>query len=225
VDDVLAVGALAGSPRLGSLPLTAHRAFDIARHYASAGLFPADAAVDDLERLWDELSGVRAHGVLEAFALVEDAAYAATRIIRYFEALERAGVPDLFLRSAGLGQEHKVSSELAPYLERLMFRRARSVDVPGWLELAAWALDASVREGTDFIVDACGVCGVPWLRTGTSRYCRRLAPGSWQTCAQLAKVREHRQRRASLARAQAPAASGDQSGGTRDRGASSAPSA
>ena len=133
--------------------------------------------------------------MLDAFATNERAATTATDVMRYFDALERDGVPDVFLRSAGLGQERKVSVELAPYLERLTFRGDGSVVVADWLELAAWALDRAVRDGPEFTVATCELCGVPWLRRGGAKFCRRLAPASWQTCAQLGKVREHRRRK------------------------------
>jgi hypothetical protein len=197
VDDVLAAGAVATEPRIGRLPIDSHRALDIARRYAAAGLFPRAVVDDDVAGAWAELTDVRARGVLDAFAQCTRAATAAADVARYFDRLQTDGVADVFLRAAGLGQERKVSVELAPYLERLTFRGDGTVVVPGWLELAAWALDRAVRAGPDFIVDACELCGVPWLRRGRGRFCRRLAPASWQTCAQLAKVREHRRRKRS----------------------------
>jgi hypothetical protein len=197
VDDVLAAGAIAGEPRLGRLPVHAHRALDIARRYAPAGLFPRAVVDDDVESAWEELVRAPARGVLDALAATPRAATAAADVVRYFDQLDADGVPELFLRSAGLGQERKVSIELAPYLERLTFRGDGSVVVPSWLELAAWALDRAVRDGPEFTVATCELCGVPWLRRGSAKFCRRLAPGSWQTCAQLGKVREHRRRKKS----------------------------
>ena len=195
VDDVLAAGALASEPRLGRLPVDAHRALDIARRYAATGLFPRAVVAEDVEAAWEELTNAPTRGILDALGRSARAATVATDVMRYFETLEKDGVPDVFLRSAGLGQERKVSVELAPYLERLTFRGDGSVVVPGWLELAAWALDHAVRGGPEFTVATCELCGVPWLRRGAGRFCRRLAPSSWQTCAQLGKVREHRRRR------------------------------
>ena len=195
VDDVLAAGALAAEPRLGRLPVDAHRALDIARRYAAVGLFPRGVVDDDVEAAWEELASAPARGVLDALGRSARPAAVATDVTRYFDTLEKEGVPDVFLRSAGLGQERKVSVELAPYLERLTFRGDGSVIVPTWLELAAWGLDRAVRDGPEFTVATCELCGVPWLRRGAGRFCRRLAPSSWQTCAQLAKVREHRRRR------------------------------
>jgi hypothetical protein len=195
VDDVLAAGAIAAEPRLGRLPVDAHRALDIARRYAAGGLLPPGVANEDLDAAWEELRNAPARGVLDALGRSPHAATAAAEATRYFETLEAEGVPDVFLRSAGLGQERKVSVELAPYLERLTFRGEGTVVVPSWLELAAWALDRAVRAGPEFTVATCELCGVPWLRHGAGPFCRRLAPSSWQTCAQLGKVREHRRRR------------------------------
>jgi hypothetical protein len=108
----------------------------------------------------------------------------------------KRGIPELFLRAAKKAARGKFPKEIAPYLERVTFRADGIDEVPpDFLALAAWSLDRALRE-MHFVVRPCDLCRAPFLSTGRSRFCRRLAPGSLkQTCQDVGKVHDYRARR------------------------------
>jgi Zn-finger nucleic acid-binding protein len=83
----------------------------------------------------------------------------------------------------------KLSSELAPHLERLRFAPDGTVaEVPDLAALAAWSLLEAVRR-QPLRLRSCPICRGRWLaRPGESEYCQRLAPGQvTKDCRTLAK--------------------------------------
>jgi hypothetical protein len=82
-----------------------------------------------------------------------------------------------FLDAAQDATKGKLSSSIAPHLERLRFTDDGSVAVPDLAALAAWSLLESVRRQR-LKLFTCLNCKGKWLGTpGGSRYCQRLAPG------------------------------------------------
>jgi hypothetical protein len=111
----------------------------------------------------------------------------------------RAGLPKLFERSAMHASKGQLLAELAPFLERVIFKPEadRSYDlVPDFPTLAAWTLFRSL-DRRRFVVTRCELCGDPWLAaSGAARYCHRLAPDSpTLTCLEVGSLRDHRARK------------------------------
>lgn len=109
-----------------------------------------------------------------------------------------AGLPGIFLAAAREGEKGHLSIELAPFLDRVEFL-AGGVRAPDLPTLSAWCLLRAVQEST-YTVRDCELCGVPFLSSGRSRYCRRPVLGvasrgvftARQTCVDAAKVKTYR---------------------------------
>jgi hypothetical protein len=107
----------------------------------------------------------------------------------------KAGVPEDFLAAARRGQEGILDHRLAPYLERVRIEDEHTAWVPSLVEFGAWALHRAIVRGSGYTVTKCANCGLPFLASDRARYCTRFAPGSGQSCQDVAKVRDHRERR------------------------------
>jgi Zn-finger nucleic acid-binding protein len=102
---------------------------------------------------------------------------------------DRRDVQETFLRASRTATKGKLSSELAPHLERLRFAPDGTVaEVPDLAALAAWSLLEAVRR-QPLRLRSCPICRGRWLaRPGESKYCQRVAPGQvTKDCRTLAK--------------------------------------
>jgi Zn-finger nucleic acid-binding protein len=113
--------------------------------------------------------------------------------VRYaaFRGLGEAGehdVQETFLEASKSATRGKLSSELAPYLERVKFAPDGTVNVSDLAALAAWSLLGSVRR-QPLELRRCPQCRGQWLaRPDESKYCQRIAPGQIRMdCRTLAK--------------------------------------
>jgi Zn-finger nucleic acid-binding protein len=98
-------------------------------------------------------------------------------------------VQETFLRASRASTKGRVSSELAPHLERLRFAADGTVaEVPDFAALAAWSLLESVRR-QPLELRSCPICRGRWLaRPDEPKYCQRVAPGQVKKdCRTLAK--------------------------------------
>jgi Zn-finger nucleic acid-binding protein len=97
-------------------------------------------------------------------------------------------VQQTLLEASKAATKGKLSSELAPYLERVRFAPDGSVDVSDLAALAAWSLLEAVRRQA-LELRTCPQCRGRWLaRPDESKYCQRVAPGQVKMdCRTLAK--------------------------------------
>jgi hypothetical protein len=160
---------------------------------------PLTQPVDDLLSFWEKHTPERLTpwviGYANAGFFPEDEA-GREKVFASIARYRKRGIPDLFLRASRKAARGKFPKEIAPYLGRVTFHPGGMDEMPAdFLVLAAWSLDRAMREMT-FEVRPCLLCRVPFLSTGRSRFCRRLAPGSFkQTCQDVGKVNDYRARR------------------------------
>jgi Family of unknown function (DUF6076) len=95
-------------------------------------------------------------------------------------------------RAATTGQ---ISPRIADHLGRVVFTGEDVAEVPDFRALVAFSVQHVARSGGRYTVRNCALCMKPFLATERATYCRRKAPGSDQTCLQVAKVRDFRKRK------------------------------
>jgi hypothetical protein len=168
---------------------------------------PASRLVDDLIALAYPPETRRAaiwfdYGMTLGLIETEPSPAAARGVIKLEKELLRLiadGVPLDFLEGARAGEQGRLSSAILAHLARLEIKGPREVAAPDTEAIAAWVLMQLISE-QGYAVRDCGLCDVPFISTGRSRYCRRWSPdAAWselgQTCLDRAKVRDYRHRR------------------------------
>lgn len=155
--------------------------------------------VDDLLALLEEDAGWRADHLAIYYSTVGLLPGNLAAVKRQIRRWQRDDLPALFLRAAKDASRGVVSAELAPHLERIRFVPERDgAEVQTLPALAAWSLSQAVQRGK-FAVQACALCGLPWLATERGRYCRRPYRESPKglSCRDFGKFKDFRSRQRS----------------------------
>ena len=119
---------------------------------------------------------------------------------RHLRRWNESGLPASLLRSARTGTKGRLDNGLLDQLGRVRFIGPKHVEAPDLPALAAWCLSLQIQDGGAYTVRGCDLCGVPFVSSGRSRYCRRWQKEATvlqrgQSCQEVAKVRDYRERK------------------------------
>jgi hypothetical protein len=115
--------------------------------------------------------------------------------MRMLKRWKQRGTIDDVARAARAATSGQVSPKIADHLGRVRFTGEDAAEVPDFLALAAFCVQHVARSAGRYTVRNCALCMKPFLASERASYCRRKAPGSDQTCQQVAKVRDFRKRK------------------------------
>lgn len=141
----------------------------------------------------------------------------AYREVEFLVATGANSITKLFLKAAREGASGWLNVDVLSSMGRVRLVGHRRIVAWDMEAVAAWALYEAILGGKYREVRDCALCGVPFLSTGFSRYCRRRSPSSTgdrlgQSCLDVAKVRDHRSRQRSDGMIQSFCHSGDLGG-------------